>query len=75
MKVVDVKQAIATLSSKMTQAEIAAELKCTQANVSYHLNNTAKNPCTSAILVERIKAAFASRNLVVPMRAVEVEAI
>lgn len=69
MKVVDVKKAIATLhqEAKMTQTEIASELKCTQANVHYHLNNTAKNPSASAVLVERIKTAFAARNLELPM--------
>lgn len=69
MKVVDVKKAIATLHHevKMTQTEIAGELKCTQANVHYHLNNSAKNPSASAVLVERIKVVFASRNLALPM--------
>jgi predicted transcriptional regulator len=67
MKVVDVKQAIATLyeKAKMTQAEIAAELHCSQPSVSYYLSSGTRSP--KAILVERIRAAFARRNLEVPM--------
>jgi DNA-binding MarR family transcriptional regulator len=71
MKEVDVKQALSTLydDGRMTQQAIAAELGCTQANVHYHLNNTAKKSRAPAVLVERIKVAFARRNLVVPMCA------
>jgi len=73
MSEVDVKQAVTILydDCKMTQAEIASELGCTQPNVYYHLNNTAKISRAPAVLVERIRAAFARRNLEVPMLAQE----
>jgi DNA-binding MarR family transcriptional regulator len=66
---VDVKQAFAVLygSGSTTQAELAAELGCTQPNVYYHLNNTAKQSRAPAALVERIKVALKRRNLEVPM--------
>ncbi|MEJ7804312.1 MAG: winged helix-turn-helix transcriptional regulator [Telluria sp.] len=69
MKEVDVKQAITVLykDGKMTQTEIAAELNCTQANVHYHLNNTAATSRAPARLVERIKATFEQRGLTIPM--------
>lgn len=77
MKVVDVKQALSTLhaDAKMTQQQIAAELGCTQANVHYHLNSTAKRSRAPAVLVERIKAAFARRSMAVPMVAQPVGAV
>ena len=69
MREVDVKQAICTLynNGRLTQKELATELGCTQANVHYHLNNTAKRSRAPAVLVERIKAAFQQRNMAVPM--------
>jgi predicted transcriptional regulator len=77
MIVVDVKLALSTLrtDANMTQQEIAVELGCTQANVCYHLNNKAKRPTPSALLVERIKAVFASRSMAVPMVTLPVGAI
>lgn len=77
MKEVDVKQAITVLytDGKMTQTAIAAELNCTQANVHYHLNNTATTSRAPARLVAHIKAAFERRNLAVPMCDLPVGAI
>lgn len=69
MSEVDVKQALKDLTAvaKLTQTEIGEALKCTQANVHYHMHSTAKKSRAPALLVERLIALLKKHQIAVPM--------